>query len=216
MVVWCQLLHLARGRKMSSSDPCVVEFSGNEFLSAMGWSNNAAAYSRMVDCLDRLQHAQVKVNGKHEGRKYSVTMSFVSNIARRTSGKAKFVVRLDHFAADVYNKSGMISIDVDKRRKLSRAMALRLQEQLLIEQADVFSADLEDLKNIFGCEGKSLSSFKQNLKIALEELRTTEQLFHYTFEGKTLYVAKTAAAKINRGIPKTLRVHKAPATMFDD
>lgn len=211
--VWLLLMHLARGREMSSERPTTVSFVANDFLRRLGWPNDGQSYKRLTECISRLQFAQVKVTEMKNGRrgKRRATMSFVSNVLEgdrdETGGRAKFTVELDHIASQIFN-SGYIAINQSKRQKVSGLVAQKIAD-LIAAHMDPFSIALNDLKNLLGSQAKTMSSFKQTTKKAMDQLVLAGVVNRYVFDGAVLIVTQEIN-QISRGLPVTVKA-KLPA-----
>lgn len=217
--VWMLLMHMARGRTFNKSDPIEVTFTANEFLIALDWPSNGIYYKRLADTLDRLQNAQVKVMGKRNGRKTGwITMSFVSNVAvgqvgnkasNKVSPSTRWVVRLDHYAAHMY-QAGMIQIKPDQQYKELRTTSRKILDLVLASTTEVISIQLSDLNKFLGGSGSAVRSAKQNIKIALEELRVPGFIHHSTIDKtNVLHITRSPDATINRGTQTNMRFNKA-------
>lgn len=220
--VWMQLLHLARGQAGSVLDPLVVRFSANDFLRQLGWSNSKEYYGLLEACLDRLKSAEVRVvaknaNGRQSGK---AAMSFISNYKilptspkgtsrPGQSSRARWEVVLDRYAAAGLFETGTVEFDAGQRQRLNRSISKWLLEKILVVQENVFSASVDDLMALSGSGSNSKTSFKQNLKRALEDLVGEGVVKHYTFEGDILYATKVAGAQVNRGAPPVLQLNAA-------
>ncbi len=218
--VWLQLMHMARGRTFNEEDQVEVTFTANRFLTDLGWDNCGASYKRLADALDRLQNAQIKVMGKRNGRKTGwITMSYVSNVAvGHIAGKAmnkvgpttQWTVRMDQFAAHMY-QAGMIEIKSDQQYKELRTLSRKILDMVLASTTDLISIHRDDFIKFLGLNPTNIRSAKQNIKVALEELRSPGYINHFAFDAaNVLHINRTADAPINRGTPPNIRIHKAP------
>lgn len=217
--VWLLLMHLARGREMSSDNKARVTFVANEFLLRLGWPNNGDSYKRLLECLSRLQFAQVKVTEMKNGRrgKRRATMSFISNFLEgervESDGRAKVSVELDHIASQIFN-SGFISIDQAKRKKVTGLLGQKIAD-LIAAHHDPFSIDLVDLKHLVGSEAKSLTSFKQTAKKAMDQLIEAGIVVRYVFDGSVLLVTQTVS-EFHRGLPATVKAQLPPEISLEE
>lgn len=217
--VWLLLMHMARGRAFNGDESIAVSFSGNEFLNALGWPANGSSYKRLAEILDRLQHTQVVVIDSRKERVFKRrTMSFVSNFevsqvggkrSSKESGFAQWTVLLDHYVAEMY-LGGMIQIRHDKQYRSLKPTSRKMLDLVLASASDSIVIDINDLIAFLGAKVAGVGTFKQSIKLTLEELQSAGLIHKYAVDtSDVVHITKNDEARINRGTPSSIKISKA-------
>ena len=159
--VWEQVIHLAK------THPLGIEcgFRAWTFLKDIGRSRGKSDYEWLKDSLNRLLSCSVEIT---KGRKIIGTRLLAKYIIDEETQLIKVIIDKD--MASFY-AAGWTGINWEQRQKLRRKpLALWLHGEMS-SHANVFDRKVETLHRLCGSTDKTLYSFRQKLRWALDSLK---------------------------------------------
>lgn len=217
--VWLQLIHWARGQSVRTDAPIEVRFVAADMLKKLGWPTSSTYYRQLDDCLQRMVGAQVKIKSHDCRRSRYMVMPLIAHLAYegpdQFSTYAQYKVHINHVAAQVF-ASGYIELDIHKTSALARPMAKKIYDIVLAAKTNGYTIRIEDLRDLLGSSSKSVASFKQNVKKALDELIDSQLIKHYAFEGRVMHVHLESFSQNRTTNALTYRVHQPNALPMEE
>lgn len=193
--VFLQLVHLARGRPSSE----LVEFSAYGMLKELGWGDSAKAYTRLRECLERLKANALKIEFNVAGR----PVGFMGSLIRKTTwndhagDRQTWKVWFEKEVVVLFGATRYSEIEWSQRTRLKGEVSKWLLG-FYFSMSQAQPMRIEELRTLCGSQCNSLTSFRQTLKKAYEELKGVGFLHDYKVEREWAYVAKEAGDPINR------------------
>jgi hypothetical protein len=101
---------------------------------------------------------------------------------------------------ELYEKDGggWTAVDWEQRRKLKRKPLALWLHGFFSSHAEPFPMSVEHYRILSGSQTKEKWKFKQNLKTALEELKTVKAIVSYRFEDDTVHVVRVPSPSQRR------------------
>lgn len=163
--IWLQILHLVRLQPLGEW----VEFTPYAMLKTLGWGLSKRDYTRLRDCLSRMQATALAVYSKRLQQGISVSL------IRKFEYENGNGLRLDHWRVWIEPEMKILFGDVyytqlewDQRQRLG-ALAKWLHG-LYASHATPYPMKVATIRDGCGSETRELYKFRQTLKTALDEL----------------------------------------------
>lgn len=168
--VYLQLLHLARIHELGAE----VRFAGFSILSELSWDKSSKGYTRLVECIERLQHTSLAIHWEDsEGSRKGYVGSLVSAFAYGEKanvgpGSREWQITLDPKIMALFGQHTYSRVDWNTRLKLG-PMAKWLHSFYHTHE-EPFPYKVDTVRGLMGSKIKELRGFRYKLKQALAEL----------------------------------------------
>ncbi len=177
LTLWETLVHLCR--KSPLGDIC--EFTGYEILKALDLGDGADEYKRLYEGITRLAVCHLNINAGQ----YFGAMILQGTRDQKTQ---RYVLQLNRQLINLYEQHTWI--DWDERLVFRKSQLAQYLHGFYSSHTKPYPIKIETLHKLSGSRIKSLAKFKQNLKIALDELKITNFLEDHKFDGELVIVYK--------------------------
>lgn len=197
--VWEQALHLARLHPLGTR----CEFMAHSFLKWLGRSTGKAQHEWLKDTFARLQAGSVEIT---KGGKETYFGSLIDKGAR-DEATGRYVLQINPDLSSLYAE-GWTAIDWEQRRLLQRKPLAMWLHGFLATHAKPYPIKIESLMQWSGSQTKEKWKFKQNLKTALDELKTIGAIIGYSFERDLLHVERVPSPSQQRHLANQTKTHR--------
>jgi hypothetical protein len=177
LTLWETLVHLCR--KSPLGDIC--EFTGYEILKALNLGDGADDYKRLYEGITRLAVCHLNINAGQ----YFGAMILQGTRDKETQ---RYVLQLNRQLINLYKQHTWI--DWDERLVFRKSQLAQYLHGFYSSHTKPYPIKIETLHKLSGSRIKSLAKFKQNLKVALDELKKTNFLEEHKFDGELVIVYK--------------------------
>lgn len=160
--VFEMLLHLARLQPLGEN----FEFSAHEFLIALDRGTGKTQHEQLKDELMRLVGGAVEISFLEAKKSFMGTL--VRHVKRDDDTK-RYSVRFEEDLLKLFGE-GFTLMDWEQRQALGKNNLAKWLQGHYSTHAKPFPVRVETLHKLCGSADKSLKSFRQKLKIALDEL----------------------------------------------
>ncbi len=191
--VWMSLINLARNQPMSDS----VLFSGYSLVKDLGWRMHSDSYRRAKESIERLKVTGIEIssNGQETGYSGSLIREYAWT-AQDAKGNARWMVRFESRVSSLFMEDTTTLLEWETRKKIgTRATVAQWLHSFYSSHREPIPLSVEKLYEL--CRsGDSLSSFRRNIKNALNKLVDVEFLTHYTIINDAVHVQKKIRPKL--------------------
>lgn len=179
--VWEQALHLARNSPLGE---CCT-FSARSFLKALGRQYGKSDYEWLKSSFARLMGCGVELTDQSSQKTYGGSLlEFM-----RDEVSEKYTIRFNPRILAFYD-GGWTAIDWQERQLLrGKPLALWLHGYLA-SHAKPYPVKLSTIQALSGSQNKQKASFKRQVKVALDELKSIEFINGYEFEKDIVIIDK--------------------------
>jgi len=179
LTLWETLVHLAKDSPLGD----VCEFTAYEILKSMDLSTTVDGYERLKKGIDRLVECTVTIKqGRGEFKGHLINSALIDEYTHR------YKIDLGRELIKLYGESTWI--DNGQRLQLRRKSLAQYLHGYFSSHKSPFPVKVETLHKLSGSGIKNLASFKQSLKIALNELLKIDFLESYCIEGDLVSVKR--------------------------
>jgi hypothetical protein len=197
--VWEQALHLARLHPLGNR----CEFTAYSFLKGLGRPTGKSQHEWLKDVFARLHAASVEIT---KGGEETYFGHLIDEGAREES-TGHYVLKINPKLTALYAE-GWTAIDWAQRRRLQRKPLALWLHGFLSTHAKPHPIKIESLMQWSGSQTKERWKFKQNLKAALEELKTIGALVDYHFDGDLLHVERVPSLSQQKHLASQAKTHR--------
>ncbi|WP_438393641.1 plasmid replication initiator TrfA [Caballeronia sp. DA-9] len=181
--VWLQLIQLAQLRPLGDT----VQFTARSFLIAIGWPVKSQSYTRLRDCLTRMQATSLQVIAKRlggrdgdDGSDAGIAMSMIPVFEwcdpRTGTTLKQYKVQLAQQLIELYGAKGYFTrVEWKQRLDLPDGLATWLHGYLASHEAP-FPIRLETIKAGAGLTTAKQKHLRGLVKVALDELKRVKFL----------------------------------------
>ena len=177
LTLWETLVHLCR--KSPLGDIC--EFTAYEILKALELGTGADEYNRLYEGITRLAVCHLNINAGQ----YFGAMILQGTRDKETQ---RYVLQLNRQLINLYKQHTWI--DWDERLVFRKSQLAQYLHGFYSSHDKPYPIKIETLHKLSGSKIKSLAKFKQNLKIALDELKKIHFLEDHKFDDDLVIVNK--------------------------
>lgn len=186
--VFLQVVHMLRGQ--ACTEP--IHTNGRTLLTALDKHASSQDYQRLKDSLRRLQGAQLVLRAKVGTRNVEYVGNLISYLvfsdeiedAKSTEWEIQLNGKMVNlFAGDVYTR-------VDWKQRLQLTPLAKWLHSFYSSQPNCFGYKVETFYELCGSVAGELKSFKQKLKMALDQLVAEEFLESWEIDGKIVNVKR--------------------------
>lgn len=169
--VFEMLLHLARLQPLGKQ----FKFTANSFLKALGRKNGRTQYEQLKDDFARLMSGYVEITYINEKKSFMGTL--LDDATRDDVTKTYTTVFKPHIMK--LFDCGFTLTDWEQRQALGRNNLAKWLQGHYSTHAKPYPIKVETLHKLCGSDDKSLKSFRQKLKAALDELVSVGSLMSW-------------------------------------
>lgn len=193
--VWMSLINLAREKPMSEA----IYFTGYQIIKDLGWRMHSDTYRRVQESIERLKVTGLKITTK--GNKSAYSGSLIRDYAwteRDEAGNIKWMVRFEPRISALFLEDTTTLLEWSIRKKIGTRSTLALWlHAFYTTHRDPIPNSLAKIHEL--CRSTdTLSSFRRNIRNALEKLVEKEFLKSYSLDNDMLRVEKCTKPKLIR------------------
>lgn len=156
------MLHIARPHPLGKS----VEFSVHAFLKALGRKTSGEQHEQFKEQVMRLVTGGIEITDTKARKSF---MGTLVHKAYRDEDTGRYVVIFDKDMLNLY-EAGYSHIDWNQRMALGKNTLAKWLHGFYATHAQPYPYKVETLHNLCGSDNRSLRSFRQKLRKALDEL----------------------------------------------
>ncbi len=193
--VWMSLINLARAKPISEA----IYFTGYQVIKDLGWRMHSDSYRRVQESIERLKVTGIKITTK--GNESAYSGSLIRDYAwteRDDAGHTKWMVRFEPRISALFMEDTTTLLEWSVRKKIGTRSTLALWlHAFYTTHRDPIPNSLSKLHEL--CRSKdTLSSFRRNIRNALEKLVEKEFLKSYSLDNDMLRVEKHTKPRLIR------------------
>jgi len=201
--VWLSLINLARDNKMSDK----VRFTGYQLVTDLGWRMHSESYTRAKESIARLKVTGINITSKDSSEGYSG--SLIREYAwadADDNGKTKWMVRFEPRVSVLFMDDTTTMLEWETRNRIGPRAAVAMWLHAFYsshrEPIPLAVSKLHELSQ----SGAPLSTFRRNLKTALDKLVDVGFLEDFKIVNDTVYLKKAARIKaVTSSAPRTVK-----------
>jgi hypothetical protein len=193
--VWMSLINLARNQPMSDS----ILFTGYSLVKDLGWRMHSESYRRAKESIERLKVTGIEISTNNKETAYSGSLiREYAWTAQDSKGNARWMIRFESRVSSLFMEDTTTLLEWETRKKIgTRATVAQWLHSFYSSHRDPIPLTVEKLYEL--CRsGDSLSSFRRNIKNALNKLVDVEFLTHYSIINDAVHVQKAIRPKLIR------------------
>ncbi len=181
--VWLQLIQIAKLQPLGDT----VQFTARSFLLAIGWPVKSQSYTRLRDCLTRMQATSLQViakrlDGSDDGKAVSMVPVFEWRDPRTGTALKRYQVKLASQLVELYGAKGQFTrVEWEQRLDLPDGLATWLHGYFASHEIP-FPIKLETIKAGAGLTTTKHKHLRELVKIALDELKRVKFLKDWSLE----------------------------------
>ncbi len=180
MDVWEQALHLARQHPLGTR----CEFTAHGFLKSLGRATGKKDHERLKRIFRRLGGCLVEITVSGKTYFGSLLEGY------RDEDTGRYRLEINPKLKALYD-AGWTAVDWQQRQELRRKPLALWLHGFLASHAEPYPLKVETLYRLSGSQTKEVWKFKQNLRKALDELKSVEAVTGYEFDGGLVFIEKT-------------------------
>lgn len=194
LTVWMALINLARNQPIADK----IFFSGYELIKDMGWRMHSETYEKVKQSIQRLKVTAIQIATSNGAAAYSGSLirAFGWNEMDPQSGNAKWMVRFEPSVSSLFMEDTTTLLEWQTRKAIgTRATVALWLHAFYSSHRDPIPLPLSKLYEL-SRSGASLSTFRRNVKNALQTLKEVGFLTDFDVKkGDIVYVTKRLKAK---------------------
>lgn len=191
--VWMSLINLARSSPLSDK----VRFTGYQLIRDLGWRMHSESYRRAQESIERLKVTGIKIatKDKTEGYSGSLIREFAW-VDADENGNTKWMVRFEPRVSVLFMNDTTTMLEWETRKKIgTRSTVAMWLHAFYATHRDPIPLSVEKLHEL--CRSDSqLSTFRRNLKNALDKLIDVGFLASYEIINDQVHLTKANRAKL--------------------
>lgn len=187
--VWLQLVHLARSHVAGA----LVEFTANSFCRAIDWDSNGKGYTRLKECLRRMQATSLDVYSARLGRGVSLSMIpfFEWRDGETQKPLKQWRVRIAPELVELFGADHYTRMEWAQRLVLPEGLATWLHGYLASHRVP-HPIKIETIARGAGIATKDKPALRRLVKDALTELVNCGFLINFEIENDLVTVKRTS------------------------
>jgi hypothetical protein len=167
------IMHIARGTQEGNK----VRFTAYQLLKLIHRHTGKSQYKWLLDVLQGLTATAVSI--EREGKKVFWGSLLPKGSADLEDGK--FTVELSREMIQLFSR-GYTVIESDHRRQLAGKHLAKALHGWICSHEKPYSVSVQFLHDLTGSDTKVLKKFRQNLKVALGDIRATGAIFDWNID----------------------------------
>ena len=187
MDVWEQAIHLAKDHTIGN----VCRFRANDFLKHIGRHNGKYEYEWLQESFERLIACFVKITTDT----YIFCGNLISSCVKDVkTGDYKLTLNADTLS--LYGINNWTGIEWEQRQALMRKPLAQWLHNYYASHAKPYPVKVETLRNLCGSEAKYLKHFREQLRVALDEVKACGAIVSWNIDPITDLVTVDRGASI--------------------
>jgi hypothetical protein len=186
--VWMSLINLARQTALSDK----VRFTGYQLIRDLGWRMHSESYRRAQESIERLKVTGIKISTKDKAEGYAG--SLIREYAWADAdekGNTKWMVRFEPKVSVLFMNDTTTLLEWETRKKIGpRATIAQWLHAFYASHRDPWPLSVQKLHELCRSDAQ-LSTFRRNLRNALDRLIEVGFLGGYQIVNDQVHVAKT-------------------------
>jgi hypothetical protein len=193
--VWMALIHMARGQAIGDS----VFFTGYRLIKDLGWRMHSDTYKRIQACIHRLKVTGLTISSPGMDKGYSGSLIREYAWAETDAdGNACWMVRFEPKVVDLFQADTTTLLEWETRKAIGTRANLALWlHSYYTSHKEPYPVSIEKLHELCGSKDQ-LSSFRRNIRLALEKLETVGFITSYSITNDLVSVKKSLRARLKR------------------
>lgn len=191
--VWMSLINLARSSPLSDK----VRFTGYQLIRDLGWRMHSESYRRAQESIERLKVTGIKIATKDKTDGYSGSLiREYAWVDADENGNTKWMVRFEPRVSVLFMNDTTTMLEWETRKKIgTRSTVAMWLHAFYATHRDPIPLSVEKLHEL--CRSDSqLSTFRRNLKNALDKLIDVGFLASYEIINDQVHLTKANRAKL--------------------
>lgn len=160
--VWLQVMHWARESPLGSP----IRFTSYAMLKTLGWPDKAENYRRLGKCLDRLQVTMIRLRCRRQKEEISVAVNLITKQKREGN---RWQVSIEPEMHLLFGERFYTKVEWGQRLQL-RGPTAKWLHGFYASHADPYPLKVESLMESCGSRTSELKKFRQQLRMALDDL----------------------------------------------
>ncbi len=196
LTVWMSLINLAKNQPVADK----VFFTGYELIKDMGWRMHSETYEKIKQSIQRLKVTGIQIATANNSQAYSGSLIRDFGWAERdpVTGNAKWMVRFEPTVSALFMDDTTTLLEWQTRKKIgTRATVALWLHAFYSSHRDPIPLPLSKLHEL-SRSAASLSTFRRNVKNALQTLIEVDFLTSFEVKNDTVYVTKKLRPKAIR------------------
>lgn len=193
--VWMALINMARGQAIGDS----IYFTGYRIIKDLGWRMHSDTYKRIKRSIERLKVTGLSIHspGKDKGYSGSLIREFAWTEVG-ADGSPCWMVRFEPRVIDLFQDDTTTFLEWETRKRIGTRATLALWlHAFYTSHTEPYPISIEKMHELCG-SSDSLSSFRRNVRLALERLVREEFLASYDVKNDMVHVQKLRRGKLKR------------------
>lgn len=185
--VWMSLINLVRRQPASDS----VLFTGYSLIKDLGWRMHSESYKRAKESIERLKVTSIEIGTNNKETTYCGSLIRECGwSAHDAKGNARWMVRFESRVSTLFIEDTMTLLEWDTRKKIgTRATVAQWLHSFYSSHREPIPLTVAKLYEL--CRsGDSLSSFRRNIKNALNRLVDIDFLASFSIVNDGVHVQK--------------------------
>jgi hypothetical protein len=179
LTLWGALVHLAKGSPLDD----VCEFTAYGILKSLSLPDNGESYARLKASIDRLVECTVTIKqGRGEFKGHLINSALIDEHTHH------YKISLGRELIKLYSDNTCTWIDSGERLQLRKKSLAQFLHGYYSSHKEPYPIKVETLHKLSGSCVKSMPSFKQTLKKALNELVQINFIEGYSIEGNLVSI----------------------------
>jgi hypothetical protein len=192
--VWMSLINLARKHPLSDK----VRFTGYQLIRDLGWRMHSESYRRAQESIERLKVTAIKISTKDHAEGYAG--SLIREYAwadADENGTTKWMVRFEPRVSVLFMNDTTTLLEWETRKKIgNRAAVAQWLHAFYATHRDPYPLSVQKLHEL--CRSRAqISTFRRNLRIALDKLIDVGFLRSYEFINDQVHLVRTYKASLS-------------------
>ncbi len=204
------LLHRARGMEWDSKEGIQLEFSGNNLLLELEWPSTSDYYTKLRDCLNRLQGGSVAIVRSEDGRVRRERCQLIRKFVEKPVAGARFPrwhVWIEPEMAQMFgSEDRRYDFEWAHRRLLGKPIAKWLHSFLLtilVDPSEWVAVQEANLFYLTGSKATATRTIRALVKSGLEEMLAKRVIYDFVLHQGMVYVAFQEGLDRNRASAAT-------------
>jgi hypothetical protein len=193
--VWMALINMARGQAIADS----IFFTGYRIIKDLGWRMHSETYKRVQASIQRLKVTGLTIHspGKDKGYSGSLIREYAWT-ETDLNGNSCWMVRFEPRVIDLFQDDTTTFVEWETRKRIGTRATLALWlHAFYTSHTEPYPISVEKMHELCG-SSDTLSSFRRNVRLALERLVKEDFLSSYDVKNDLVHVVKLRRGKLKR------------------
>lgn len=197
--VWIAIVNMGRHRPVGEP----IQFTGYKLINDLDWRMHSDSYKAVKEIIDRLKFTSVKFSTDDQKSQYagSLIRDYLFDDTN-SDGKVCWTVRLEDSIERLFREDTTTLLEWELHRSLGRRATLaKWLLSFYATHATPFPYHLEKLRELCRSEDKHITSFRANVRRALEKLVAAGFLESYCIRNDFVHVVRAKRFEDLKRIP---------------